>query len=255
MFHSNRTSNHTYNSVEFYPRRQKVSSKMVTYLAFLLVLLIMSWESHKVNAAVAAPSIPQESIRLRILANSDSPTDQLVKRAVRDEIVKEMNQWVKGPETLEEARAIVAAHLPELEAAVARVLEQRGFNYTYQVELGQIDFPTKMYGNEMYPAGKYEAVLVTLGNGEGQNWWCVLFPPLCFVDIVSGDKKKEEETKVEKSEEQTPAGEKGSKTASAKGDSGKVVVASAQADAEPEVRFFVVELFQKLGGFVKSLFA
>ncbi|OXM86423.1 stage II sporulation protein R [Paenibacillus rigui] len=164
------------------------------YMAFALILLISCWEAQRNNAVVFASnvtqtagaeanaSIPQESIRLRILANSDSPSDQWVKREVRDAIVEQMSQWVQGPHTIEQARETVRAHLPELHKLVGDTLRKYGFTYDYQVELGTVPFPMKMYGNQIYPAGEYEALRVSIGEAEGQNWWCVLFPPLCFVD-------------------------------------------------------------------------
>ncbi|GIP40925.1 hypothetical protein J31TS4_42050 [Paenibacillus sp. J31TS4] len=157
------------------------------YVAFALVMLLLCWEMNKMNTALATAGIPEEAIRLRILANSDTVQDQAVKRLIRDAIVAEISSWVAGPASIEEARGQVLAHLPEIHLLIAELLEQKGFAYTFQVELGQADFPTKLYGSRVYPAGSYEALKVTLGGGEGQNWWCVLFPPLCFVDAASGE--------------------------------------------------------------------
>ncbi|WP_281883206.1 stage II sporulation protein R [Paenibacillus sp. YYML68] len=180
---------------------KRVNVKPYLYLGFALVMLLMCWESGKANAmlfeakaksAVDASVIPQESIRLRILANSDSPTDQWIKREVRDAIIEQMNAWVAEPDGIEAARETVKSRLPELEAVVEKTLRDNGFDYTYQVELGVVPFPTKMYGNQVYPAGEYEALRVSIGEAEGQNWWCVLFPPLCFVDsemVVKKDNK------------------------------------------------------------------
>ncbi|RXZ83412.1 stage II sporulation protein R [Paenibacillaceae bacterium] len=214
--------------------------KSYAYLFFVLVVLLMSWEGHRIDAAVIEGGIPQESIRLRILANSDSPQDQAVKRHVRDAIVAELAAWVDGPQTIEEARANMQARLPELEALVAKELQDRGFQYTSKVELGVVDFPTKMYGSRVYPAGDYEALRVSLGNAEGQNWWCVLFPPLCFVDAMSGEA-----------------------TAAPQADSEAVVAVSADAAADagtedaqaPQMKFFLWELLESFIDFVRNLFS
>jgi stage II sporulation protein R len=157
------------------------------YLLFAFVILMVSWEHNRALAAVVESDIPEESIRLRILANSDSVSDQALKRHVRDAIVEQMNSWVAGPTDLEEARAIVRSRLPELEQAVAKEIARYGYDYSYKVELGVVPFPAKMYGSKAYPAGDYEAVRVTIGEGAGQNWWCVLFPPLCFVNAAKGE--------------------------------------------------------------------
>ncbi|SDE33335.1 stage II sporulation protein R [Paenibacillus sp. UNCCL117] len=173
--------------------------KRYAYLGFALLMLLVSWESSRANAmlftgaakdASASGVIPAESIRLRILANSDSAADQWIKREVRDAIIERMNGWVTELDTLDKARAVVRDHLPELEATVGETLQANGFDYAYTVELGTVPFPTKMYGNQVYPAGDYEALRVSIGAAAGQNWWCVLFPPLCFVDSEMVVKKE-----------------------------------------------------------------
>lgn len=189
------------------------------YMAFALIILLVSWENNRSHAAVVEGDIPEQSIRLRILANSDSVADQALKRHIRDAVVEEMNGWVAGPTGIEEARAIVRGRLPELQALVDREIAALGYTYPSKVELGLVPFPAKMYGTKVYPAGDYEALRITIGEGNGQNWWCVLFPPLCFVDAASGEavekdkagteaKKKEaekREVKIEKKEKKRPA--------------------------------------------------
>jgi len=189
----------------------RLTKRGVALIVFALLILMMSWDSTRMNAAVVEGTIPQESIRLRILANSDSPRDQAVKRQVRDALVNQMKAWAQGPMTLEQARAIIASRMPELSERIQRVLDASGADYGHQVELGIVPFPTKMYGGQVYPAGDYEALRVTLGKGDGQNWWCVLFPPLCFVDGVTGDAvsaKSEKSVKtaaIEETDEDKPA--------------------------------------------------
>ncbi|BCG61398.1 stage II sporulation protein R [Paenibacillus sp. URB8-2] len=240
--------------------------KTFTYTAILICIfmfVMMAWEGQKTDAAVSAGPIPQESIRLRILANSDGAQDQLVKRQIRDNIVEQMNGWVaelEDPQSLDQARAVIRDHLPELEKLVGGELDKRGIDYGYKVELGVVPFPTKLYGGTVYPAGEYEALRVTLGEGKGQNWWCVLFPPLCFIDAGSGDAAAK------------PAGDaKAAKlSADGKGDAGKAKEgqaalagdrqpdSAAQAGAageEPKVRFFVWDLLLKIGGWISSLWA
>jgi stage II sporulation protein R len=165
-----------------------LSARQFGIMVFAIIMLISCWESNRNNIALADDSsIPAQSIRLRILANSDTAEDQAMKRLVRDAVIAQMNKWVKQPDGIEEARRIVREELPALQTVVGRELVARGYDYPFQVELGNVPFPTKMYGNRVYPAGDYEALRITLGRGDGQNWWCVLFPPLCFVDAVSGE--------------------------------------------------------------------
>ncbi len=155
----------------------------------------MSWESQRVNPAFAndPEAIPEDSIRLRILANSNSPADQLVKRNIRDAINEQMMMWVQDIDSLEDARTLTESRLPELEAIVDSELEDAGIDEAFEVSFEEVNFPTKLYGNYLYPAGEYEAVLVSLGDGQGDNWWCVLFPPLCFLDFANGDAVAHEE--------------------------------------------------------------
>lgn len=153
-----------------------------------LFLLVMIWETNRSDAAVNHQAIPEESIRLRILANSDSPRDQWVKREVRDAIMSQMESWAVGPQSLDEARGTIRAYLPELQQLVGQTLEANDAKYPFTVELAEVPFPAKVYNGKTYPAGNYESLRVTLGVGDGQNWWCVLFPPLCFVDVVSTEK-------------------------------------------------------------------
>lgn len=155
-------------------------------LSFVLLVAMMSWEMQRVQVALASAEIPQDAIRLRILANSDEVADQAVKRKVRDAIVAQMNEWAQQPLNIYEARLVIQANLPKLEQITADVLKANGFTYSYNVELAKVPFPTKLYGDKLYPAGEYEALRITLGEGNGANWWCVLFPPLCFVDAVKG---------------------------------------------------------------------
>lgn len=222
-------------------RRGNGLVRSTVLLLFCMAILVMSWEGQKTDAAVAKTEIPQDSIRLRILANSDRPEDQIVKRNVRDAVVEQMNGWVKtleNPQSLEEARQVVRTKLPEIEDQVGRTLKANGESYSYKVELGVVPFPTKMYGGEVYPAGDYEAVRVTLGSGEGQNWWCVLFPPLCFIDAGTGDAVAKNGAEV--------------KTASA--DSSREGGAKKEGKA-PEVRFFLWDMLSGFFNWVGSLFA
>lgn len=237
----------------------RVTVKYTAILICFFMIVMMAWEGQKSDAAVAEVGIPQDSIRLRILANSDAAGDQLVKRQIRDTIVEQMNEWVSAledPQSLEQARTLIRSHLPELNDLVAGELEKRGIEYSYKVELGVVPFPTKMYGGTVYPAGEYEAVRVTLGAGKGQNWWCVLFPPLCFIDAGSGDAaasaqgaKTVSVAGAKEGAQVSAAGEGAVKTASA--ESGDVV---KEASA-PKVRFFVWELLHRLWSWISGLWA
>lgn len=131
--------------------------------------------------------IPDEAIRLRILAESDDPEDQQLKYAVRDAVNAEITTWVEQLTSIEDAREIIKSRLDQIDKIVANTLKDHGSTINYTIDYdSNVLFPAKLYDQYVYPAGEYEAILITLGEGEGSNWWCVLFPPLCFLDFSAG---------------------------------------------------------------------
>ncbi|WP_416828589.1 stage II sporulation protein R [Ectobacillus polymachus] len=167
-------------------------------IAYLILLVIgAQMMAHFGYTKAQASVIPKDAIRLRILANSDSEADQALKRKVRDRVKEQIDTWVADLHSVDDARTIIQSRIPQLKQTVAKVLQEEHSNQQYKVEFGKnIAFPTKVYGNFVYPAGDYEAVLVTLGKGEGANWWCVLFPPLCFLDFGTGTAIQKEAAKA-----------------------------------------------------------
>ncbi|MFC4802470.1 stage II sporulation protein R [Neobacillus sp. GCM10023253] len=155
---------------------------VVLSLATMLNLYMPKTEAAQKESIV----IPGEAIRLRILANSDFEEDQAIKRKVRDAVNAQITLWVQDLTSMEEARKVIKGHLPEIQAIGEKVVRESGSDQSVKVEFGKVQFPTKLYGQFLYPAGKYQAVLITLGAGEGANWWCVLYPPLCFLDFSNG---------------------------------------------------------------------
>ncbi|KGX86458.1 stage II sporulation protein R [Pontibacillus litoralis JSM 072002] len=144
--------------------------------------------------------IPDDAIRLRILANSDQEKDQQLKRYVRDVVNENITGWVQEITDIEEAYEEIESRLPEIREIVKMALEKKGVPQSFSVQFDEVDFPAKLYGNYVYPAGVYEAILITLGEGKGANWWCVLFPPLCFLDFDNGTSVAHAEEEVEPNE-------------------------------------------------------
>ncbi|MBW3491620.1 stage II sporulation protein R [Bacillus sp. FDAARGOS_1420] len=182
-----------------------MKKQVIAYLLLLLIGAQLLVQFGYMKADAKGPSvIPKEAVRLRILANSDSDKDQALKRKVRDEVKVQIDGWVADLTSFEEARKVIQNHIPEIEKTVANTLKREGSKEAFQVKFGKnVKFPTKVYGNFIYPAGEYEAVLITIGKGEGANWWCVLFPPMCFLDFSSGTavRKEEHVVKAESPEE------------------------------------------------------
>lgn len=198
--------------------------------------------------------IPNEAIRLRILANSNSEQDQRIKRIVRDRVNAQITEWVSELTSMEAAREKIITNLDILEATAKEVLEENGVNQKVQIRFGEVDFPTKLYGNFLYPAGKYEAVLITLGEGTGANWWCVLFPPLCFLDFSSGtavsdgfeDKGKNvsDDTKIDLTTHKEKKNDVTAKSNSDDHSNEQLYVEENEEDVE--VKFFLVEFIENI---------
>jgi stage II sporulation protein R len=166
-----------------------MKAKRVLAILFILsinLVIFLFWQSSTTRADEKGP-IPRDAIRLRILANSDTPADQTVKRQVRDAVNSRISDWVGGLKTSGQAATVIRGHLPELRQTVARTLRRLHADSTFTIKLGKADFPTKMYGTYVYPAGQYQALVISLGAGRGANWWCVLFPPLCFLDFSNSE--------------------------------------------------------------------
>lgn len=166
----------------------KTKHLAIIYLLILTIGTIVSIYMPKAEMVGAEDTkvIPDEAIRLRILANSDAEEDQAVKRLIRDEVNEDITKWVEELTSLDEARDVITSHLPDIQATAEAIIKEQGLEQSVKVDFGQAEFPTKLYGQYLYPAGEYEAVIITLGEGDGANWWCVLFPPLCFLDFSNG---------------------------------------------------------------------
>ncbi|HHW67464.1 MAG: stage sporulation protein [Epulopiscium sp.] len=139
--------------------------------------------------------IAEYVIRFHVIANSDSEEDQELKKEVRDAILKEMSPILSDSSSIEGSRKLLIENMDKMKAIAEEVVKKWGKSYPVKVALGPAVFPTKQYGDIVLPTGEYEALKVTIGKGEGKNWWCVMFPPLCFVDVTHG--VVPEETKEE----------------------------------------------------------
>ena len=133
-------------------------------------------------------SVRENVVRLHILANSDSAEDQALKLKVRDAILEASADWQEIAATPEEALALAEKRLPELQAVAEQTVAAEGYDYPVKAEVCRMYFTTRQYDTVTLPAGQYDAVRVAIGEAEGQNWWCVMYPPLCVG--AAGDRKK-----------------------------------------------------------------
>ena len=156
----------------------------------ILILLIGIFYVFISDALAKNLMIPEDAIRIRIIPNSNSAFDQDVKGKVKDKLEITMYDLLKDAESSEEAKEIIKNNLELVDNDVKNILSKENYNKGYKINFGMNYFPSKEYKGVKYEEGYYESLLITLGKGEGDNWWCVLFPPLCLIE-------GEEDTEVE----------------------------------------------------------
>lgn len=171
--------------------------KLLIVSLVLIISIIYILNSYLTAQEAYMDGIRDEIIRFHVRANSDSEEDQALKLKVRDKILKETKYLLKESKSIDETRSIMKNNLDNIKYIAQKVLEDEGENYNVNVTFGIERFPTRKYGNLVFPAGEYEALVVEIGEGKGQNWWCVMFPPLCFVDITNGTPAHVEEDLME----------------------------------------------------------
>lgn len=175
--------------------------RQTIFLVFVAALLLSLFHVQQRDQKLMARSyevIPDEAIRLRILANSDEEADQEIKYMVRDIVSNQIDDWVGHMTDIDEARNYIEENTGQLLKLIKEDFKRKKINQSVQLEYNRkVSFPTKLYDRVLYPAGDYEAILITIGDGFGANWWCVLFPPLCFLDFNHGTTLAEEEKEEE----------------------------------------------------------
>lgn len=200
-------------------RRKQISRCKIMLLTVLFCFVAGGWSFlfYQQESGVSI-SNRGDYVRLHILANSDSIEDQQLKLKVRDAVVAYLTPYVKDVSNANEANIIIVNHKEDIVALARKTLIENGADYPVDVQMGAFEFPARSYGNLLLPAGDYQAVRILLGQASGQNWWCVLFPPLCFID--------------------------GTSTTLAPLTSAKESVPQESRAAVPEVRWKLVELFK-----------
>lgn len=154
---------------------------LLTFLLFLYVFV-----SAQSYVTAVASNLSDAVFRLHVIANSDSDEDQTLKIKVRDSLLDYMNKICSNCYTKEEAISLAQAHKNDFQQIAEKTILENGFDYYVKINIDNFYFPTKNYGDISLPAGLYDALRVEIGEAKGQNWWCVMFPSLCFIDISSG---------------------------------------------------------------------
>ena len=200
--------------------------KLLKIACFVLVVYLLFWSGSVLSDRKA---LNENLIRLHVVANSDSAEDQALKLKVRDAVVEKLQDTMERFPTMEEARGYLQTHLPELQEFVNQVIRDLGFADTAEVSLDRESFDTREYDTFTLPAGFYEALRITIGEGQGKNWWCVVFPALCvgttsqeFADTAVGAGFSDNLTQT-------------------------------LQDDQPQIRFFLLDWLGKVENFFRSL--
>lgn len=163
---------------------------LVSVNVVLFLLLGMQYEKRM----RLQQSISEKVLRFHVRANSDEVYDQELKLQVRDAIGSKMAELLTDAQSKSECEQIVADNIAMIEAEAERLIESEGYSYEAKAYLREVDFPVKTYGDYTFPAGSYEALEVVIGEGEGHNWWCVMYPNMCFsgtvYEVVDEDAKQ-----------------------------------------------------------------
>lgn len=202
-------------------------AKRTFIILILLCIFILISAISYVDAV--STDISNSVFRLHVIANSDSNEDQNLKYKVRDAVLEYMNSISIDCSSKSEVIELANEHKDDFYQIAKQVILDNGYNYDVNIKIGNFDFPTKHYGDISFPAGNYDALRIEIGNASGQNWWCVMFPPLCFVDVTSGVVPEESKSMIEdnlSAEEYS--------------------IVSNQSNPDIQFKFSLIEMFQNL---------
>ncbi len=204
------------------------NSKIKMFIILTFLLFIYTTICAVSYAQNISTDIANSVFRLHVIANSDSQEDQNLKYKVRDNLLSYMNKICKNAQSKSEAIEIAKKHENDFKNIALETIKNEGYSYNVKINIGNFEFPTKHYGDISLPSGYYDALRVEIGEAKGQNWWCVMFPPLCFVDVSSGVVPEDSKEMLENnlSEEE-------------------FALVSDKSNAEIQFKFKLLELFNK----------
>ena len=158
---------------------KKICAIVGVLIAILITGLLVNAKKNEMQGELA-----RQVFRFHVLANSDSEEDQALKMKVKEEIITYMKQELPESDSVETTKKWARENLSQIEEVAERIIAEEGYEYSVKAEVTTCDFPDKSYGDITFPAGEYEALRIEIGQAKGQNWWCVLYPNLCFIDAV-----------------------------------------------------------------------
>lgn len=173
-------------------------SILISSLILVISIMTISISGEVKKISTASQDYKDKLIRFHVIANSDLDEDQQLKLKVRDAIIDYLQPKLLESKSIEESELIIKKEYDELEKISKNIILENGYNYDVKVGIDYSEFPTKQYSNVVLPAGEYKALRIIIGEGKGKNWWCVMFPPLCFVDEEKAIIDKETDYKLRK---------------------------------------------------------
>lgn len=179
---------------------KNIQKRIYILVGILIVILsittLIIWkEISKIEACTY--DYKEKLIRFHVIANSDADEDQELKLKVRDAVIAYLQPKLENSKSIDESETIIKKEYDNLAKISKNIISENGYDYDVDIGLQYSDFPAKQYSSVVLPAGKYKALKIVIGEGKGKNWWCVMFPPLCFVDDQNGviDEKTDEKLK------------------------------------------------------------
>lgn len=166
--------------------------KYIKQISFCMVIAIfatgiLTWNIFlNLETKSTVSVLSHSAIRFHILANSDSVSDQTLKMRVKESVVNYIYEKTGDFKTVDEAKNFILNNDKTIKSMATKAIADNGYDYTVSSTFGFSDFPVKSYGDVIFPKGTYTSYTIKIGNGKGHNWWCVLYPPLCFVDVSTG---------------------------------------------------------------------
>lgn len=202
-------------------------------IVFLLFIYVFICAQNYVSAV--SNNLSDAVFRLHVLANSDSAEDQALKLKVRDSLLNYMNDICSNCTTKEEAISLANENKKNFQQIAEQTISENGYNYPVKINIDNFYFPTKNYGDITLPAGFYDALRVEIGKAKGKNWWCVMFPSLCFIDVSSGIVDDSAKENLEKNLEEE-----------------SYSIISDKNNSEIKLKFKLIELFAEKGLFTAN---
>lgn len=158
--------------------------KKICVLAGILISLVVTGLVVNAKQSQMQEDLAKEVFRFHVLANSDSDKDQALKMQVKEAVIAYMKQEIPKSDSVDETKAWAEQHLGQITELAKQIIREEGYDYSVKAKMTTCDFPEKTYGDITFPAGEYDALRIEIGEAKGQNWWCVLYPNLCFIDAV-----------------------------------------------------------------------